>query len=192
MLNNLDVLNIYNKIDSLLSNKEYVVIAIDGSSCSGKSYLSSLIFNKYKSITNIVHVDDYYLPKDSNNKNKNEYDGNIDYKRLKEEVIDKINEDTFIYSKFDCKTQEIVETNTINKKRILVIEGSFSLNPNYFNKYYDLSIFIKIVKELQLKLNMIRNKDNYMDFINKWFKYEDLYFDHYKIEEIADIVIESA
>ena len=43
------------KIDNLLKNKDYIVIAIDGDSASGKSSLALSLFYYYKNEVNVIH-----------------------------------------------------------------------------------------------------------------------------------------
>lgn len=181
------------KIDNLLKNKDYIVIAIDGDSASGKSSLALSLFYYYKNEVNIIHIDDFYLANqgniDMNNINKM-YDGNIDYNRLKEEVINNLSKTTFSYSIFDCKNQVLnKEKVVVNKKRIMIIEGSYSLNASKLGKYYDFSIFLKIDKSLQIERLKNRNKNNFNDFLNKWIVLEKNYQEHYKIEKNCDFLI---
>lgn len=181
------------KIDNLLKNKDYIVIAIDGDSASGKSSLALSLFYYYKNEVNVIHIDDFYLANqgniDMNNINKM-YDGNIDYNKLKEEVINNLSKTTFSYSIFDCKNQVLKkEKVVVNKKRIMIIEGSYSLNANKLGKYYDFSIFLKIDKSLQIERLKNRNKNNFNDFLNKWIVLEKNYQEHYKIEKNCDFLI---
>lgn len=181
------------KIDNLLKNKDYIVIAIDGDSASGKSSLALSLFYYYKNEVNVIHIDDFYLVNqgniDMNNINKM-YDGNIDYNRLKEEVINNLSKTTFSYSIFDCKNQVLnKEKAVVNKKRIMIIEGSYSLNASKLGKYYDFSIFLKIDKSLQIERLKNRNKNNFNDFLNKWIVLEKNYQEHYKIEKNCDFLI---
>ncbi len=181
------------KIDNLLKNKDYIVIAIDGDSASGKSSLALSLFYYYKNEVNVIHIDDFYLANqgniDMNNINKM-YDGNIDYNKLKEEVINNLSKTTFSYSIFDCKNQVLnKEKVVVNKKRIMIIEGSYSLNASKLGKYYDFSIFLKIDKSLQIERLKNRNKNNFNDFLNKWIVLEKNYQEHYKIEKNCDFLI---
>ncbi len=181
------------KIDNLLKNKDYIVIAIDGDSASGKSSLALSLFYYYKNEVNVIHIDDFYLANrgniDMNNINKM-YDGNIDYYRLKEEVINNLSKTTFSYSIFDCKNQVLNKTKVVvNKKRIMIIEGSYSLNAKKIGKYYDFSIFLKIDRSLQIERLKNRNKNNFNDFLDKWIVLEKNYQEHYKIEKNCDFLI---
>ena len=152
---------------------------------SGKTTLASELAHFFD--CNIVHMDDFYYPRGIIDLSKSN-DGNINLIRLREEIINKIHDDSFIYNVFSCKEQKIVSSSSLLKRELTIVEGSYSLNP-YFGKYYDLSIFIKISEETQLKRLKERNKDNYLDFINKRVVLEDRYNSHYGIDKNAMLVI---
>ena len=149
------------KISSILSRKENCIVAIDGSCASGKSTLANELSHFFD--TRIIHLDDFYLPRGQKDLSTSN-DGNIDLKRFKEEIVNHLNEPSTI------------------------VEGSYSLNP-YFNRYYDLSIFMKIDSETQIKRLKERNKENYQDFINKWVVLENKYNNFYQIEQKSMLVI---
>lgn len=64
------------------------------------------------------------------------------------------------------------------------------MHPSY-GKYMDCSIFLKTSKEVQIKRLKKRNKDNFLDFINKWIPYEEKYFSFYDIENRCDFIIDT-
>ncbi len=184
---------IKNKIDELLKEKESIIIAIDGDSCSGKSTLASLINDYYKNEVNIIHVDDFYLNNKGNidmNKINTTFDGNIDYLKLNEVINNLVKKDEFIYKTFNCMNQKYSDDIPFKKKKINIVEGSYSLNINKIGyKYYDLSLFLKISEEEQKERLLKRNPSKYEMFISKWVVLEKNYQKHYKIEETADFLI---
>ena len=192
---------IKNKIDELLnkSNDKNIIIAIDGDSASGKSTLALSLKSIYKDKLAIIHIDDFYLENKGSidmNNISSLIDGNINYKRLKEEVIDKLTNDnifSFSYSIFNCKTQEYnKKKEKINKKekKIIIVEGSYSLNTNFLGKYYDYSIVLKFNDErLQKDRIMKRNPSNYEMFFSKWIVLEKNYQKHYDVVKKCDFLI---
>lgn len=173
------------KISKVIEENNTCVLAIDGNSASGKSTLANELSQFFD--TRIIHLDDFYLPRGVKDLNTS-FDGNIDLKRFKEEVVDKLLDDFLTYRAFSCKEQKIVSSFNLMKKELTIIEGSYSLNP-YFGKYYDLSIFMKINEETQIKRLKERNKENYQDFINKWVVLENKYNNFYQIEQKSMLVI---
>lgn len=192
---------IKNKIDELLnkSNDKNIIIAIDGDSASGKSTLALSLKSIYKDKLAIIHIDDFYLENKGNidmNNISSLIDGNINYKRLKEEVIDKLTNDnisSFSYSIFNCKTQEYnKKKEKINKKekKIIVVEGSYSQNIDKLGKYFDYSIFLKFDDDtLQKERIKKRNTINYEMFFKKWIILEKNYQAHYDIVKKCDFLI---
>ena len=169
-------------INKKLENKDHIVIAIDGMAASGKTTLANLLGAYYD--LNIIHVDDFYYPK---NKINIENDGNINYPRLKK-VIHRLSNNNLSYYSFNCKKQKFDKLIHIFKKSITIVEGSYSLNP-ILGKYFDLSICLTIDKNEQFERIKKRNKNNFEEFINKWVTYENHYFEYYKIIDFADIII---
>ena len=180
---------IFGKIDELLLLKDNVVIAIDGMCGAGKSTLAEQIDKHYD--CNVIHCDDFFLPiKLRSEERLSEPGGNIHYERMYKEVISKLNKQ-IIYKKFDCKKQEFGKDIILNLKRITIIEGSYSLHP-YFGKYYDYSIFLKVSNEIQEERIIKRNGiDKWEMFKNRWIILENRYFESYKIEGNADLVIDT-
>lgn len=173
------------KISKVIEENNTCVLAIDGNCASGKSTLANELSQFFD--TRIIHLDDFYLPRGVKDLNTS-LDGNIDLKRFKEEVVDKLPGDFLTYRAFSCKEQKIISSFNLMKKELTITEGSYSLNP-YFGKYYDLSIFMKISEETQIKRLKERNKDNYLDFINKRVVLENRYNLHYGIDKKAMLVI---
>lgn len=176
---------IFNKINELLKKKELVVVTIDGCAASGKTTLANMLKDKYK--CEVIRLDDFFLPLEKRTTERlNTPGGNIDYERFKESVIDKLGS-SFSYGVFNCSIMKIDKEIYINKSKLIIIEGSYSMHP-YFGKYYDLSIFLDIEKEDQINRIRKRNGEKLLEmFVNKWIKYEQMYFSYYSIKEIADI-----
>lgn len=176
---------IFNKINELLKTKDFVVVTIDGCAASGKTTLSNMLKEKYQ--CEVVRMDDFFLPLEKRTTERlNTPGGNIDYERFKESVIDKLGS-SFSYGVFNCSIMKIDKEVFINSSKLIIIEGSYSMHP-YFGKYYDLSIFIDIDNSIQLERIKNRDGEKLLEmFVDKWIKYEKMYFSYYSIKEIADI-----
>jgi uridine kinase len=175
------------KINELLKSKSQVVISIDGCAASGKTTLAEKLSKLYSS--DIIHMDHFFLPVELRTKDRlNEPGGNIHYERFKEEVINNLG-NIFSYNVYNCSKCSIDSKKTINNRKLIIVEGSYSLHP-YFGKYYDLSIFLDIDKDEQI--DRIRNRDGeklLKMFIEKWIKYETNYHDYYNVKTTADIYV---
>ena len=197
---NKDIKIIYKYIDELLEKNNYVIIFIDGFATSGKT---SLALNELKEKYNlvdkidIIHIDDFYLPKSNKDNIFNNLDkidtylnGNIDYFRFNNEVSNNLNNllksktiSSFKYGIFSCKEQKISEEIIVdikNKSRLTIIEGTYSFSRN-INLNSDLDIFLILTKEEELERLKIReNESNYNNFLNIWMKLERNYFSSLK------------
>lgn len=177
---------IIEKINKLFNNKKNIVIAIDGMVASGKTTLASKLQEIYDA--NVIHTDDYYLPKSLRTSYRlKEVGGNIDYDRLYNEIIRKLNK-TLQVIRYDCKNDCFEEVCKLPKKSVTIIEGTYSMHP-YFEQYYDLAIYMEVEEQTQLERLKIRNKDNYDDFVNKWIPYENRYLTIFRIKDKANILI---
>lgn len=183
-----DFFEIFLRIDSLLESKEIVNVAIDGNSGAGKSTLASMIGSIYE--CNIFHMDDFFLTPGLKTKERlEEAGGNVDYVRFKKEVLDGINSGApFQYRRYDCKRMSFGPPISVSKKRLNIIEGSYSMHPTLV-KNYDLKIFLYIDKEEQYSRILERNGPSMAKrFFDEWIPLEDRYFEELKIKEQSDLV----
>ena len=175
------------KIDDLLKRKDKIFIAIEGSCGSGKTTLAEYLSCHYP--TAVFRTDDYFLPPSRKTKIRlDEPGGNIDYERMKKEVFDQFHMSLISVRKFDCRTNILNESRTVQLQAVNIVEGVYSAHP-YFQFEYDLIIFIDIDKEEQLKRLETRNKALLGKFINEWIPLEDKYFDYYEIRDKASIIL---
>lgn len=177
------------EIESVLKNKKSLTITIDGHSTSGKSTLADLIEEIYDA--QIIHMDDFFRSKEQG-RSPIEYGSNIDFDRLKSEVIEPLSQNKdILYRAFDCKTQTIMTSILKEHKQITVIEGAYASHP-YLTNHIDIKVFFKSRYLQQLRRIIKRNgfKDLKM-FIKKWIPYENAYFKHYNIEQQSQFIFKS-
>lgn len=163
----------------LTSGKRRVVWAIDGPCATGKTFTAELIKGAFALVIDaeIIPADDFFLPFERRTPERmNEIGGNIDYERLKSEVIDRLSDDFITYGVFDCKTQKIAEMRKISARGLLIIEGAYSLHP-CLGRYYDLSTVLSAPFETRLeRLKRRETPHSYAQFLHKWIPLEDRYF----------------
>ena len=174
-------------IYKILELKESIVIAIDGMAASGKTTLSKIISSYFDA--RIIHMDDFFLPLDlRTNERFKTPGGNVHYERFIEEVIPSINGD-IDYRRFNCSMMNYDNNIVLKYKPVTIIEGSYSTHP-LFGKYYDYLIFTEIDNEKQINRILCRDGEKLLQmFIDKWLKYECLYFDTFNIKQNANIII---
>ena len=179
--------NIFKRIDNLLKHRDFVVVAIDGKCCSGKSSLGDLLKEKYDAV--LIRTDDFYLPQEARTEARmKEIAGHMDYERFNDDVVGNLGHD-FTYYKYDCSIDKFNKIEVVKNGRLIIVEGTYSLLP-YFDKYYDLSIFLDIDNDIQIQRIIDRNGPNKLkDYVNKWIVYENKYFNFYNIKHKVDIYI---
>ena len=178
---------LFKKIESL-TDKERLIIAIDGGSASGKTTLSGVLFERYK--CNVIHMDDFFLrPEQRTPQRYKQPGGNVDRERFANEILSPLlKNERIVYRPFDCKTQMLKKEIQLQPKRITIIEGAYSMHPN-FEHYYDFSVFLDIDKDFQKKRILKRNTPSIAKrFFEEWIPLENLYFSEFKIKENADCV----
>lgn len=181
-------IELFEKIDSLLKNGRCIV-AIDGGSASGKTHLSSILKSKYD--CTVFHMDDFFLrPEQRTKKRLAEVGGNVDRERFLEEVLIPISQNKPIaFSKFDCSTFTLSSPISVTLKKLIIIEGAYSMHPDLAN-YYDLSVFLDISPEIQKERIKKRNTpQSAKQFFNKWIPLEEIYFSEMKVKNRCDLSI---
>mgnify|MGYP000880625050 CR=1 FL=1 len=184
-----DYHDLFCKIDALILSRDKINIAIDGMSGSGKTTFSNILRKLHDS--NVFHMDDFFLRPELITKERlNEIGGNVDYLRFKQEVIKGIlSNEQFTYQIYDCKSQTLKDSTTIQPKKINIIEGVYSMHPTLID-YYDLKLFMYTDDKTQSKRLLKRSGPLlYKRFINEWIPKESQYFNEMKIKEQSDIVI---
>ncbi|MCF7930719.1 MAG: hypothetical protein K9L02_04315 [Acholeplasmataceae bacterium] len=176
-------------IETVLKNQETLIITIDGHSTSGKSTLADLIEEKYDA--QIIHMDDFFRSK-AQGESSIVYGSNIDFDRLKSEVIEPLAQrKNIIYRPFDCKTQTIMPSIIKACKKVTVIEGAYASHP-YLTHHIDIKVFLKSRYLQQLRRIIKRNGFKGLKmFVKKWIPYERAYFKHYNIEEQSHFIFKS-
>ena len=143
-------------VKKLLDEKNRVVLAIDGRCSSGKSTLAKVLAELFNG--EVVSVDDFFLPFEKRSAERmSECGGNIDYERLKTEVIDNLRlADGFSYGVFSCKSGKIKEKKEISPKSLIIVEGSYCCH-EYFGEPYDLKVFLTVDEKIQKERILHRN-----------------------------------
>ncbi|MBR3949645.1 MAG: hypothetical protein IKJ84_03120 [Oscillospiraceae bacterium] len=164
------------KIDELLTQKDRVIVAIDGKCTSGKTTLATELAEIYD--CNVFHMDDFFLrPEQRTPERFAEIGGNVDYERFKDEVLIPLQAGKqFSYRPFDCGTFTLAEPVTVIPKQLNIIEGTYSQHP-YFEDPYDLKVMLTVTPELQRERIMRRPAVLHQRFFEQWIPMENRYFE---------------
>ncbi len=168
------------------------ILAIDGPCGSGKTTLAKEISELYD--VDVIHMDDFFLPLSLRTpKRLQEHGGNVHYERFLDEVIKGIlSKDAFSYRKFSCKIMDYDEVIHITNNKPIIIEGSYSLRPD-FQPFYTKKAYLTVDSLTQQQRLIQRvGLEHFKDFQERWIPKEQGYFHHFHIEECADFIIHSA
>lgn len=181
---------LYGRIEQLLKEKEYLILAIDGRCGAGKTTLAEKISERFD--CSVIHMDDFFLqPFQRTQERLSAPGGNIDYERFEREVLIPLREKRdFSYRKFNCKKDCLDEEVFLKKKRLNIIEGSYSCHDR-FRYFYDFTIFADVEKNLQLdRLLKREGEEKLQSFIDKWIPMEESYFKYFDIKNKCDLIYE--
>ena len=179
---------VLSEIEKLLeSDRNVILVAIDGRCASGKTTLGRFLKEHYD--CNLFHTDDFFPQAFQRTEERlNEPGGNLDRERFLQEVLQPLLEGKDVeYRAFDCKTMDFRPAVTVPFKRLNVIEGAYSQHP-YFLDVYDLKIFFDISPQEQLENIRRRNPEAVEAFREKWIPREERYFQTYHIDEGSLII----
>lgn len=172
------------------TQKEVLLIAIDGKCASGKTTLGRYLLECFDA--NLIHMDDFFLQSHQRTRERlSEVGGNVDYERFKTEVLLPLMEGkTVQYRRFDCHDMRIHKAKEMPPKRINIIEGSYSQHP-YFGEPYDLKVFMEISpKDQILNIRRRNGEDAVTVFEEKWIPKENAYFEKFHIKGNSNIIVQ--
>lgn len=167
------------------------ILSIDGRAGSGKTTLARLIWQKLDGAA-LLHLDDFFLQPHQRTSQRLSAPGqNVDYERIIEEVLIPASRGEQIsYHPFSCQTMSLQEAVNLGKPRILILEGSYSMNEE-LRKFADTSVFLTCSSPVQLERILQRNgPEKLQDFINRWIPLEEQYFQTFDPAELCDFVFD--
>ncbi len=187
----------YNKllkeINHLLdsSEKDTLIVAIDGPCASGKSSLAAFLNDNF--VCNIFHTDDYFLPPQMKTAERlAEAGGNFDRERFEQEILKAIRlNQNFTFNIYDCHALSCFESGKVFCKRLNIVEGVYCMHPD-LEKYYDYKIFLEVAEDKKHSRILSRSNESMLErFKNEWIPLENRYFDTFKIKDKCDIVFDT-
>jgi len=183
------LLPLKNRLTQLLQSKNRVVAAFDGRSAAGKSSAAEWLAVQLGG--EVIHMDDFFLPLELRTLERlAEPGGNVHRERFETEVLQGlVSGEVFRYRRFDCSVMDYGESVSAGDKRLIIIEGAYSLHPSFGN-YYDLAVFFDIEPDEQKKRILKRNgPEKLVAFTQRWIPMEERYISAFDIENRCDMVI---
>lgn len=177
-------------IAEMLAKNKPVTAAIDGPSGTGKSYSAQILAELFSA--RVIHMDDYFLrPAQRNEKRLREAGGNLDYERFLAEVIPNLGSGAFSYQKYDCQTG-LFSPQPLPGSRVTIVEGVYSLHPQWGRGVYDLAVFFTAELDTRLARIQKRNGEKMLKrFTDEWIPKEDRYFSEFSVQSACDLTIDT-
>ena len=178
-------------IEESAAGKDVFIVAIDGRCASGKTTLAEKL--SQISDCNVIHTDDFYLQMHQRTEKRYlEPGGNLDRERLLREILLPLRRgQEVIYRPFLCNAMSFGEEVILKRKKVCIIEGSYSCHPD-LRELYDLTVFVTTDSETQKQRILKRNGEGKMlTFISKWIPLEERYFEKFCVCGKADIIIKT-
>ena len=179
--------HIRSEIRRLLEEKESVLVAIDGNCTAGKTTLADKLLTEFD--CNVFHMDEFFLqPHQRTTERLSEAGGNVDYERFFAEVLTPlIRDESVSYRPYDCQVQALQAPVSMPKKKLNIIEGTYSCHPS-FGKPYDLTVFLTVSPEVQRQRVLKRPEFLHQRFLEVWIPMEEQYFDTFSIAQGCDLI----
>ena len=177
------------RIQQLLTEKQRVLVAIDGRCASGKTTLARMLQSRFA--CDVIPMDSFFLrPEQRTAERYRMPGGNVDYERLQEEVWLPLKKGiSFSYRPFLCASQTLGEPVAVCGEKIIIFEGSYSCHPLLWEQY-DLHIFLSVDANEQLVRLEKRDAKKLQAFQKKWIPFEEAYFSAYDIEQKCELSLQ--
>ena len=168
-----------------------LVLALDGRCGSGKTTLADGLARQFPASI-VLHTDDFYLPPAQRVLGwKKTPCANMDLTRLRDEALRPAYEgQPVLYRAYSCWAGAYQPVQEFAAQPLVILEGSYSHHP-LLAGYETLRVFVTCSKEEQTRRLQARESERYANFAARWIPLEEGYFAQYRIEETADLAVDT-
>lgn len=176
-----------------LTQHSPLVLSIDGMCGSGKTSLANYLSTVFDA--SILHMDNFFLPFERKTPSRlSQPGGNIDYERFIEVALPSLKKRLpFSYMAYNCQTASYDRKIEVPPCELIIVEGSYSLHEQ-FGAYYDISLFLEVTSEEQLKRLEMRcqNEAKFTRFQTEWIPMETFYHEKQSVKQRAQFIINTS
>ena len=180
---------VVSRIEALLQYRPHVAVALEGPAAAGKSCAADWL--AVHCGARLIHMDDFFLPPELRGPSRfAEPGGNVHYERFREQVVPALCDGTALhYPAFDCSEMSFGSERCLPAAPLTVVEGVYSMHPAYGSPY-DLTVFLTVEPEKQRERILKRNGPELLErYLSSWIPLELKYFESYRPQERADIIL---
>lgn len=168
-----------------------LVLALDGRCGSGKTALADGLTRQFPASI-VLHTDDFYLPPAQRVRGWEKTPcANMDLIRLRDEALRPAYESQpVLYRAYSCRAGTYQPVQEFAAQPLVILEGSYSHHP-LLARYETLRVFVTCSREEQTRRLQAREGEQYANFAARWIPLEEGYFAQYRIEETADLAVDT-
>ena len=168
-----------------------LVLALDGRCGSGKTTLADRLARQFPASI-VLHTDDFYLPPAQRVRGWEKTPcANMDLIRLRDEALRPAYEgQPVLYRAYFCRAGAYQPVQELAPQPLVILEGSYSHHP-LLAGYETLQVFVTCSREEQTRRLQAREGERYANFAARWIPLEEGYFAQYRIEEMADLAVDT-
>ena len=168
-----------------------LVLALDGRCGSGKTTLANGLAAQFPGCT-LLRTDDFYLPPARRSPDwAHTPCANMDLIRLRDEALRPAYEgQPVLYRAYSCRAGAYQPVQELAAQPLVILEGSYSHHP-LLAGYETLQVFVTCSREEQIRRLQAREGERYANFAARWIPLEEGYFAQYRIEETADLAVDT-
>ncbi len=178
-------------MEKMAEYPEGCCVAIDGRSNSGKSTLAAALEEATEA--GVVHMDDLCTPASRGQVTSLGLPGgNVNYHLFRREVLPHIHRpEAFSYPYYDARCIKLAGRRRVRRSKWRIVEGSYSQH-SVFGGYMDIRVFVTTDIPTQRRRLIARDgEDMAASYFWIWLPQEEEYFDFFKLDEKADVLIKT-
>ena len=170
-------------------------VAIDGGMGAGKSTLAKKIHNRLGAVA-ILRTDHFFRPLNeypaADLSGEKLYDLYFPWERMRDEALMPLRGgETARYQRYDWSADRLLDWITVEPQEIVLVEGVYSSRPE-LRAMLDATIFIDAPRDERLRRVLARGPNPFGDWMTPWMAAEDWYFEHFRPQATADLILLSA
>lgn len=175
---------IFDEINKLVETKTPKIICIDGPAGAGKTTLAGQLLRDFLDV-NVVHMDDFYSGWNS------PINAELSNRIINQVLNPHLENKQIQFRKYNWEKGEFDQAETLNPKKILVLEG-VGAGKRDIRTYADLLIFVDIEPAKGIERVLARDGEKIAEQMENWKEIQANYFESENTKRAADSIIDGS